>query len=103
LKKGLLKNLRGPLRDVIPDDRRYEDAFTTFEFTSDLLYVKQNGDMMGSLPDAPRAVYNEGQFEQIAERYESGDGLQTLLDKLIGKDVAPDLIEKFRNESTWLM
>ncbi|GGN25839.1 SIR2 family protein [Halarchaeum nitratireducens] len=101
LKKRLAENLREPLQDVIPDERRYKDAFSTFEFASDLLYVKENGDMMGSLPDAPRAVYDEGQFEQMTERYESGGGLQTLLDENLGEDVVPDLIEKFRNESTW--
>lgn len=101
LKTRLAENLYEPLRDVVPDDQRYNDAFSRFEFASDLLYVKQNGDMMGSPPDAPRAVYDEGQFEQMVEQYESGGGLQTLLDNNIGEDVVPDLIEKFRNESTW--
>ena len=103
LKKRLVENLREPLQDVVPDERWYKDAFSTFEFASDLLYVKQNGDMMGTRPDAPRAVYDEGQFEQMTERYESGGDLQTLLDENIGEDVVPDLIEKFRNESTWVM
>ncbi|WP_265112271.1 SIR2 family protein [Halosolutus halophilus] len=103
LKLRLEDNLREPLQDVIPDNRRYKHAFSTFEFASDLLYVKQNGDMMGGLPDAPRAVYDEGEFEQMAERYESGGGLQALLDENIGEDVVPDLIEKFRDESTWFM
>jgi hypothetical protein len=69
----------------------------------DLLYVKQNGNVMGSLPDAPRAVYDEGQFEQMVERYESGGGFQSFLDENIGEDLVPDLIEKFRSESTWFM
>lgn len=103
LKKRMVENLREPLQDVIPNSRRYNDAFSTFEFALDLLYVKQNGDLMGSLPDAPRAVYNKGQFEQMSEQYESGGGLQILLDDNIGEDVVPDLIERFRTESTWYM
>jgi hypothetical protein len=103
LKRRLAENLQEPLRDVVPDDRRYNNAFSTFEFALDLLYVKQNGNVMGSLPDAPRAVYDEGQFEQMVERYESGGGFQSFLDENIGEDLVPDLIEKFRSESTWFM
>lgn len=101
LKKRLEESLHEPLSDVVPDERRYNDAFSTFEFASDLLYVKQNGDMFGTLPDAPGAVYDERQFERMTERYESGGGLQTLLDEHIGEDMVSDLIEKFRNESPW--
>lgn len=110
LKRRMVENLREPLQDVIPDERQYKDSFITFDFVSDLLFMKQFADTMQNFPEDPREFsgevlprpsYTESEFEELVEQYESGRGLQTLLDERIGSDVASDLIDKFRDELVW--